>query len=167
MNNSNPEKSESVRKVENEGPVKIDVEAIMKEIQADIEKRKLDGTILPFDDIPVMSAEVSVNDGERFNYQELLQNLNAANQKWQIPVSYPLGGGRFSSFLRRVIRKCVRFTYAPIVSNQNEFNATIVRYMNQVRHYLDEQTERNKQLEEKLRRQEGIIRDLKKQIGEK
>ena len=64
----------------------------------------------------------------------------------------PLQGNKITVFFKKVIRKLVYFFVEPIVMAQDGFNASLVRLMNQMGCYIDEQ---NKE-----------IAELKKQIEE-
>ena len=61
---------------------KIDVEKIMDEIRADIERRELDDTLVPFDEIPFSNEIMNVlPDSHAYSRKE----LNRA-KSWRTPI---------------------------------------------------------------------------------
>lgn len=131
----------------------INVEEIMEQIRENIKERGYDKIPLSFEDIkisePVMRGTVKY-DPNSFN-KEMSYLNNNWNNDWNIPVS---GGGMRAKF-KKVVRKLTRFIVAPIVSFQNEYNASNVRLLMQMSGYITEMEAY------KLR-----IEELEKQVAE-
>ena len=112
----------------------INVQDIMKEIKKEIEVKGY------------------TNDLNKFDKVKFNEDLYVANHEWEVNPYRPLQGNKAAVFFKKVIRKLVYFFVEPIVMAQDGFNASLVRLMNQMGCYIDEQ---NKE-----------IAELKKQIEE-
>lgn len=128
---------------------KIDVENIMKEIRAEVERRKINETIIPFEEIPMYWEEE--RDME-FNFDELKNDLKYLNEHCHIQSIRPLRSrpivGGFIILCKKILRKCLVFYIEPIVRDQNEFNAVIARSMRCIQHYQEEHAEMQEELAE-------------------
>lgn len=127
----------------------INVQEIMKQIKKDIEVKGYTNDILSFDDVIVDAGSLNAN---RFDKVKFNEDLYVANHEWEVNPYRPLQGNKISVFFKKAIRKTVYFFVEPIVMAQDGFNASLVRLMNQMGCYIDEQ---NKE-----------IAELKKQIEE-
>jgi hypothetical protein len=76
-----------------------------------------------------------------------------ANHEWEVNPNRPLQGNKVTVFFKKVIRKLVYFFVEPIVMAQDGFNASLVRMMNQMSCYIDEQ---NKEIEDLKKRIEKL-----------
>lgn len=127
----------------------INVQEIMKQIKKDIEVKGYTNDILSFDDVIVDAGSLNANKFDKVKFNE---DLYVANHEWEVNPYRPLQGNKISVFFKKAIRKTVYFFVEPIVMAQDGFNASLVRLMNQMDCYIDEQ---NKE-----------IAELKKQIEE-
>lgn len=116
----------------------IDVEEIMNEIRADIRARRLDGTLVPFDDVPNPAGRMQVLPPGSFDEDRLTSFVNVLNGNYITPLDRPLGMGK-KTFFKRVMRKLIRFYLKPVVDDQNAFNATTVNAINQLYTFAEEQ----------------------------
>jgi len=114
----------------------INVEEIMEQIRENIKERGYDKIPLSFEDIkisdPVIKGDAKY-DPNSFN-KEMTYLNNNWNNDWNIPIS----GGGMRAKLKKVVRKVTRFIVAPIVSFQNEYNASNVRLMKQMECRIEE-----------------------------
>lgn len=110
----------------------IDIEEIMKEIRQNIKERGYDKEPLSFEDIAIPEAPRQVRS--QVNMEALVNELEFLNNNWNNPANVPVNGGNpIGSFLKKIVRKCTAFIVRPIVNFQNDYNASNVRCLNQMR----------------------------------
>lgn len=144
--------------------MQIDIENIMDEIRQGIKQRGESADILDFEEIPFESLSVRT---DKFSMNEFEANLNNANQRYFVQPYKPLHGNPLFVFVKKVIRKLIKFYIEPVVSDQNLFNVDILRSMNSVHDYIKEQNPdeiKVKELEENLRLLELKVNMLQKQV---
>ena len=127
----------------------INVEKIMEEIRADIEKRGLAEDDLNFQDVMIQ--------GDIFQIARFQDALKMANIYSNINLHNDVGGSGIKRFVKRVIRKCVRFYIQPMLEQQNEFNAHCVRTLNEMNLYISVCEENRRELEQKVDYLEKLI----------
>lgn len=120
----------------------INVEEIMEEIRADIKERNLLETDLKFQDVEVLN--------DVFRMMIWQDELKMANIYSTINLYGDVGGSGIKRFVKRFIRKCVRFYVQPMLEQQNKFNAHCVRVLNEMNLYISENEKRIKEIEEKI-----------------
>lgn len=130
----------------------INTEKIMAEIKAEIARRGYTDKILSFDDIGEFTDAVSSDGSDRsYNFNVLTDQVNNMNAQYNVLEYriYPNAGvlNKIKGIIKKVIRKPIRFYINPIVTDQNEFNASAVRAMNQVRFYIAENEDLKSQIE--------------------
>lgn len=125
----------------------INVEEIMKQIKADINAKGYTNDLLSFDDVVVDVSSMNVVKFDKLQFKE---DLYVANHEWNVNPYRPLQGGRIRVFIRKVIRKLVYFFVEPIVMAQDGFNASVVRMMNQMNCYIDQQEKEIEELKSKI-----------------
>jgi hypothetical protein len=128
----------------------INIEDIMQEIKADIKEKGYTNDLLSFDDVVI---DVSSMNATKFNRIQFNEDLYVANHEWEVNPYRPLQGNKVTVFFKKVIRKLVYFFVEPIVMAQDGFNASLVRMMNQMSCYIDEQ---NKEIEDLKKRIEKL-----------
>ena len=96
----------------------INVEQIMQEIRAQIKEKGLNTEIMPFEDIPFPENRVDAFDKLEKENKQLRAESN-------VPYYYEMPKG-IKTFIKKVIRKAVHGVVAPILDNQNRFNADVV-----------------------------------------
>lgn len=134
---------------------KINVEEIMEEIRKEIKEKGYTNDMLSFDDV------VTSKSGHK-TLEEYYDILNAT---WNIPAYRVLSGGkgplgRAKVFVKKVLRKIMKFYIEPIVSAQTEFNGNNVRLLNLINSYMELNDKRIEMLESELEQ-------LKKELKEK
>lgn len=130
----------------------INIENIMEQIKNDISAKGYTNDLLSFDDVVVDVSSMNVLKFDRVKFNE---DLYVANHEWEVNPYRPLQGGKVRVFIRKVIRKLVYFFVEPIVMAQDGFNASIVRMMNQMSCYIDEQNKEIESLKAKISELEG------------
>lgn len=118
------------------------VEKIMEEIREEIKAKGYTNDVLSFSDIIIEDTEIY---GEKFDKIIFNEELAVINRIWNINPDREIQckpgiKGRCVGFIKKVIRKCIRFYLSPIVREQDSFNATAVRLINMVNLYMEENT---------------------------
>lgn len=118
----------------------IDVEKIMEEIRENIKKRGYTDEMLSFNDV---KAQMPENSGgvTTFNVHELRTQVQDSNLHCSLQYYAMIPKGGLKSFVKRTLRKVLRFLLLPIVDEQNIFNSSAARSLNQLEAYVQEQQE--------------------------
>ena len=142
----------------------IDVEKIMDEIRADIERRELDDTLVPFDEIPFSNEIMNVlPDSHAYSRKELRRNLLYAADHYKVPLDRVIEAGNAGAMtVKKAVRKFTRFYIKPVVEDQNSVNAALVNALRQERNYIQSQEQAVRELKERLAALEAEIEKLKK-----
>lgn len=125
----------------------INIEKIMQEIRQDIKSRGYKESEIHFEDIPVRNSVDVGSEIESFDRNEFQKSIDYINKNWEIPYYFPLGTNKTAVFIKRVIRKLIKFLLYPINQQQNEMNAHFVKSFNQLRNYIDEKNTLNAQVD--------------------
>lgn len=140
----------------------INIEDIMAAIRAEIKEKGYTSDMLSFNDIVVDTIEINI---EKFDKVKFNEELYAMNTLWNVQPDHPLNtaGGfksRITIFIKKIIRKMIRFYVEPITMDQDTFNATIVRSFNLINCYIAEQASHP---QGKIGKEEEMIKNLSKQ----
>lgn len=137
----------------------IDVEAIMAEIKEEIDKRPYKEKILSFEDV----GEFSDLDGDiltGYSFEELTRQVDNINAQYMVQEYriFPSHGvlNKIKNIVKKLIRKPIRFYVNPIVHDQDEFNASVVKSINQIKFYISENEQLKQQVEELTREIEKL-----------
>ncbi len=114
----------------------INTEEIMKQIRAEIKEKGLDSSMLSFEEIP-FAQEVSHADGS-FQLSSLKQSAEYLSIRNQIEPYKPIEGNFLVVFIKKVIRKLVKFYIMPIMTEQNALNLHTANAVQQVSHYIQD-----------------------------
>jgi hypothetical protein len=119
---------------------KIDVESILEEIRKEIKENGYTNDLLSFDDCQVNMEGMSLN---YFNKRAFYEDVVSINHLWNVAPDHaiPFSGNifkKFMTFVKKIIRRLIKFHVDPIVSDQRRFNADVVKAMNMVNAYIDE-----------------------------
>lgn len=95
----------------------INIEEIMAEIRRDIKEKGLIADMLSFEDVPYRSS------AQGGNAEQALEYLRA---NYYIQPYKELKGNPVKVFIKKVIRKLVKFYVEPVVFEQDDFNANAV-----------------------------------------
>lgn len=130
----------------------INIEKIMEEIRQEIQEKGYTNDMLSFDDITDFDEENKTLE----DYFDILNSI------WNVQAYRELPGGnglvsKLNVFIKKVLRKLIKFYIEPIVADQNEFNANCVRLLNMINGHMNIKDKKIEMLEEE-------IEQLKKQI---
>lgn len=145
----------------------INIEEIMQEIREEIKKNGYTNDMLSFNDITIDETDLKMNKFDKVIFNE---ELYAMNTSWNIQAYRPLVctgtiKSKMAVFIKKVIRKCIKFYVEPITDEQAAFNANIVRTFNLLDCYISE-NKSSGELQEKIK--ELLIEQdkLKQEIAE-
>lgn len=102
----------------------INIEEIMAEIKREIKEKGLTDDMLSFDDVPY-EKPVSVGGSEQLHEALEFLNANCCVQPYK-----ELKGNPVNVFVKKVIRKLVKFYVEPVVQEQNDLNMNTVTVLN-------------------------------------
>ncbi len=120
----------------------INTEEIMKQIRAEIKEKGLDSSMLSFEEIP-FAQEVSHADSS-FQLSSLKQSAEYLNIRNQIEPYKPIDGNFLIVFIKKVIRKLVKFYIMPIMTEQNALNLHTANAVQQMNNYIQDRQEADK-----------------------
>ena len=146
----------------------VDIEKIMEEIREDIRKRELDGSLLPFEEVPNVISSVLGADDE-FDEKALGQNVDIMSRTYQVPLDRPLESrkaGKLGVFIKRAVRALTRFYISPVVTDQDAYNEAVCRAAMQIQKHIQNQEKWNHIQETTIKSQQVTITQLKRQIEE-
>ncbi len=117
---------------------RIDVDLIMSEIRKEIKEKGYKEEDLKFQDIPIPTIQGM--DNGKYNAAELLNQVNLCNKDWNNPMFFPFPGSNpVKKLFQKIIRKVSKCVFWPIVNYQNKFNSDVVRTLNQLKYYVDDE----------------------------
>ncbi|WP_124065160.1 hypothetical protein [Clostridium sp. E02] len=130
----------------------IDIEKIMQEIRQDIKEKGYTNEMLSFEDVVMVSSE----------NKTIEEYLDLMNGSWNIqPYKILQSGfgfvGKLKNFIKKIIRKTIKFYIEPIVSEQDEFNANNVRILNKFYDYMESSNQKIEKLEIEIQQLKKII----------
>lgn len=123
----------------------INIEDIMNEIRAEIKEKGLTSDMLSFEEIPVRQAVIATTQENEADIALAYINHHYAVQPYK-----QLQGSGIKVFVKKVIRKLVKFYVEPVVFDQNTFNAHVVRVINPTKKSVDELLNRVAELEQQV-----------------
>lgn len=97
----------------------------------------------PIDVEKIMAEIRSEIPPEEEHWDEFTESFQYMNNNYMIPSESSLGPLNIKNFFKRVVRKLTRFIITPIVSMQNQFNASTVRCVNTTRVFIENQKRTN------------------------
>jgi len=128
----------------------IDVEEIMKEIRLEIQEKGLNESMLSFQDVDGGEILKGLQNGEKYDPGELERLVQQVNLRSNVPWYHRVEGNAFANFIKKVIRKLIRFMIIPVVEEQNAFNGSAAQCLNQLLAYVKEQDQKITALEREL-----------------
>ncbi|MBE6841413.1 MAG: hypothetical protein IJP18_09115 [Oscillospiraceae bacterium] len=139
---------------------KICIEDIMNEIREEIKRENYDSSMLSFEDIECDESLIDRNTAASGNFEENYKYLRAhceVNPNKQMP------GGEVEVFVKKVIRKLMKFYIEPYSRDQNQLN---VRYTQMLGALKEESDRTNDLMQKKLLMLENKISKLEKENEE-
>lgn len=129
----------------------IDVTKIIEEIRAEIKLKGYTNDMLSFSDISIKSSDIFDSDFFDDKFVEM-------NRKWEVLYYRPIADNAVKSFFKKAIRKLIKPIMFPIVTEQLEFNVSVVQVLNQIRLYMEKEAKEKDNL---LKRVEDLEAKLK------
>lgn len=106
----------------------------MQQIRNEIKEKGLDSSMLSFEDVP-FEREVSHAESE-FRLPSLQQSAEYLNIRNQIEPYKPINGNPVTVFIKKVIRKLMKFYIMPVITEQNALNHHCANAVQQVTSYV-------------------------------
>lgn len=146
--------------------IPVDVEAIMKDIRAQIADRSDSEKVLSFDEATAGDAcQEGFVAREQFSASLLHHHLVASENGHNIAFYQMIPAGGIKSFIKRSIRKLIAPSIIPIREAQNAYNAEVVQSLYQLEAYTMEREARLEKQEEVLEKMSEQIRALEKRCA--
>lgn len=123
----------------------INVEEIMEKIRTEIKEKGYQESDLSFSDIPVPAVTGMVQ--EEFDLDRLKEKLQGANATYGVDYYKVIENGGIKGFIKKAIRKTLKFLLYPLCQNQERFNSFSAQAMNQLFLYIQLQEKRINELE--------------------
>jgi len=117
----------------------INVDEIVNQIRSEIKEKGLEASMLSFEDVP-FDKEVSHTESH-FELSSLVQSADYMNARNQIDPYKEISGNPISVFIKKIIRKLVKFYIMPIMTEQNALNYHCANAVNQVSCYVQENSQ--------------------------
>lgn len=140
----------------------INIETIMQEIRAEIREKGYTDDLLSFNDVVVDTSRMNVQEFDKITFNEEIYTIN---HSWNVQAYRQLSGSKISIFIKKVIRKLVYFFVEPIVMEQDGFNASIVRAMNQMNCFVDEKVHENEELKKQVAELTKKLKEIEEKVG--
>ncbi len=112
----------------------INVDEIVSQIRAEIKEKGLESSMLSFEDVP-FDKEVSHSESH-FELSLLVQSADYVNARNQIEPYKEITGNPITVFIKKVIRKLIKFYIMPIMTEQNALNYHCANAVNQLSCYV-------------------------------
>jgi len=125
----------------------INIESIMQEIKAEIKENGYTNDLLSFNDIVIDTSGMNASNFDKIAFNE---EIYTVNHTWNVQAYRVLSGSKIALLFKKAMRKMVYFFVEPIVLEQDGFNASVVRLMNQMNCYVDETKEQNEVLKKQV-----------------
>ncbi|MDE6730916.1 MAG: hypothetical protein K2J71_09115 [Oscillospiraceae bacterium] len=122
----------------------FDIDQIMQTIRQEIKEKKLDHVILDFEEIPLQQEMKNQTDNMPFQLDSLQQSMEYLSIRSQIdPYKQPIEGNFLIKFVKKVLRKLMKFYMMPIITEQNALNLHTANAVRQTNQYILSKTESN------------------------
>jgi hypothetical protein len=121
----------------------VNIEQIMEEIRQEIREKGISLDIPEF----AGASEKPVAEIAPFDRNEFDRGVLAVQRNAQLECYAPILGNPIIKFIKRFVRKMVNFIIAPIVEDQNAFNAAAAETISSLQSYINELEKRVGELE--------------------
>ena len=140
--------------------MEVNIEKIMDDIRTEIKEKGYTSNMLSFKDV---TGKFTAS-GESLSESELKEALDTADSLAIVPFDRPITGNRIAVFIKKLIRKLIRFYIRPTVEQQNEFNNciytvtdTLSEKVIALEKQLDAATKANEELRQRIDRLEQVL----------
>jgi len=148
----------------------IDVQEIIKQIRADIEKMPEEEKVLSFEDLELPGTEAVTEYNAAVFGVEVLECSHSGRLSAYRELHSRRGPlGSIIIFFKKVVRKCISFCLVPICEDQTSYNQRISRCLNQIRAYTLEMGLPEVQIDaiNKLKEENRQLKDELKEMNER
>lgn len=114
----------------------INIENIMQDIRNEIKEKGYTYDMLSFKEV----TAAPLSDTENVSIADIEKDVNYMENASAVAAYRPLGGSKLAVFIKKIIRKLIKFYVEPIVESQNDFNSSAVRSLNSVVAYMKQQS---------------------------
>lgn len=113
----------------------LDIDSIMQSIRQEIKDKHLDESILDFEQIP-LQQDLPQDDSTPFQPDSLRQSAEYLSVRSQIDPYKPIEGNFVIRFIKKVLRKLMKFYMMPIITEQNALNLHTANAVRQTNQYI-------------------------------
>lgn len=142
----------------------LNIEEIMKEIQRNSRDKRYQDVDSQMDDVIVDTNNLKALEFDSYEFED---NVFALNGIWKVKAVRPLTGNLVKRLLKRFCRRLVLFFVEEIVDDQNTFNASTVRLMNQLNCYVEEVNSQREDMMLRIKELESQVNQLNHALEEK
>ena len=147
----------------------INVEKIMDEIRRQIPAEEAGWEKLRFEDIPVENGCGAESEGA-FDRREFDHEVKSLAAQSTVSYFHPIPGGKLKRFVKRVLRKLIRFCVEPICEEVAAFQKRVVSSLQHMRRFVGRYNadclRREEELEE-LRAEVALLRSRIEELERK
>ena len=119
----------------------FDIDQIIQTIRQEIKEKNLDHVVLDFEEIP-FQQEIRPTDSNPFQIDSLQQSMEYLSIRSQIdPYKQPIEGNFLVKFVKKILRKLMKFYMMPIITEQNALNLHTANAVRQTNQYILSRTE--------------------------
>lgn len=117
----------------------INIDEIMNQIRMEIKQKGYQDSMLDFEEIP-FAQEISHAE-HNFELASLQQSSEYLNIRNQIEPYKPIEGNFFIIFIKKILRKLMKFYILPIMTEQNALNLHTANSVNQIQQYINSKSD--------------------------
>lgn len=116
---------------------KIDMNQILEDIQQIVELREYSNLPVIFDDINLRLSDLNAE----YDENSFFDNIHNMNNSYCVQAYRNIKSrcgivGKIILFVKKILRKSIKFYIEPIVTDQNLFNVNVVGAINEIRNYI-------------------------------
>ncbi|MDE6657835.1 MAG: hypothetical protein K2J88_04550 [Oscillospiraceae bacterium] len=112
----------------------INIDEIMQQIRTEIKQKGYNNSMLDFEEIP-FAQEISHAENH-FQLASLQQSAEYLNIRNQIEPYKPVEGNFLVVWIKKILRKLIKFYIMPIMTEQNALNLHTANSVNQIQQYI-------------------------------
>jgi len=142
----------------------INIEKIMDEIRAQIPEQEEGWAELRFEDVPVENGTEGL--GGAFDKRELDRGVMALSACTEVEFFRPVPGGSVKSFVKRVLRKLIRFCIEPICQDISRFHRASASALRELRRFVTATGAAHRRQEEELALLRAEVETLRARVEE-
>lgn len=145
----------------------INTEEIMQEIRTQIAERGYSRTELRFADVTAGMSDSLGEIPDFFELQNFGLTVDQMDARREVQCWRLISGNRIIVFVKKIIRKLVKFYVEPIIKSQNEFNFYTTSAIAQLRAKCEEEQDiKLLEMQKRIEELEKRCRELEEKCGE-